>query len=273
MVNDVCALSSPKASALAFCTKAGMLPSDLASDMIVLIPEAQETPVGRTHIVVPDPRLAFAIACGAFFERRPVPTISPGAVIDATATIGADVSIGPGCVIGPDVQIGDGTEIRANVVIGPRVVLGQRCLVKSGAIIGEEGFGIAKTPAGHNFRIPQFGSVIIGDEVEIGSLTTVTSGTLNPVLIADRVKIDDHVHIGHNAIIGEDTIITACAEMGRVQIGKRVWIGPNTSIKEGLTICDDAFVGIGSVIIRSLDTPGVYAGVPTRLLRANKESS
>lgn len=266
-VDGVCSLSSPKPSALTFCTKAGGVPSDLGPDMIVLTTEAQETGTGLTQVVVADPRLAFAVACTVFFERRPAPTISASAIIDPTAVIGGEVSIGPGSVIGPDVQIGEGTEIRANVVIGPGVVMGKRCLVKSGAIIGEEGFGIAKTASGQNFRVPQFGSVVMGDDVEVGSLTTVTSGTLDPVLIADRVKIDDHVHIGHNAVIGEDSIITACAEMGRVRIGKRVWIGPNTSIKEGLTICDDSFVGIGSVIIRSLETPGVYAGVPARLLR------
>ena len=272
-VNGVCSLTAPKPGALTFCTKAELLPTNLDPSIIVLVPEASDAPREGTHITVQNPRLAFAMACSAFFERHPEPSISTSAVIDPTAVIGAGVAIGPGCVIGPDVQIGAGTEIRANVVIGPGVVMGQRCFVKSGAIIGEEGFGIAKTPEGRNFRVPQFGSVIMGDKVEVGSLTTVTSGTLDPVLIADRVKIDDHVHIGHNAVIGEDSIITACSEMGRVRMGKGVWIGPNTSIKEGVTICDDAFVGIGSVVIRNLETPGTYAGVPTRLLRARGDAA
>ena len=271
-VNTVCSMSDPKPSALAFCTKSDvLLRARLPPGMVVLTSEAVGEPGHTNQILVDDPRLAFAIACAAFFEARPSPEISPSASVDPTATVGVGVAIGPGSVIGPGVQIGDGTEIRANVVIGPDVVIGRRCLIKSGAIIGEEGFGIAKTTAGHNVRVPQFGSVVIGDDVEVGSLTTVTSGTIDPVQIADRVKIDDHVHIGHNAIIDEDTIITACAEMGRVRIGKRVWIGPNTSIKEGVVICDDAFVGIGSVIIRSLEVPGVYAGAPTRMLRAHGE--
>lgn len=272
-VNDVCSLTAPKPSSLTFCTKMELLPADLAASIIVLVPQSSGHPAQGTHIAVTNPRLAFAMACSAFFERRPASSISPSAVIDPTAVIGSDVSIGPGCVIGPDVRIGEGTEIRANVIIGPGVVMGQRCFVKSGAIIGEEGFGIAKTTEGRNFRVPQFGSVVMGDDVEVGSLTTVTSGTLDPVLIADRVKIDDHVHIGHNAVIGEDSIITACSEMGRVRIGKGVWIGPNTSIKEGVTICDDAFVGIGSVVIRNLESPGTYAGVPTRMLRAKGETA
>lgn len=268
LVHQVCALSNPKTSALSFSSREVPI-SQLPSNLVLLIGESDTAPAGLTSIRVKDPRLAFAYACAEFFEARPAPSVAPSAVIDPTARIGRDVTVGPGCIIGPEVEIGDRSELRGNVIVGPRVKIGRSCLIKSGAVIGEEGFGIAKDSNGRNVRIPQFGSVVIGDEVEIGSLTTVTSGTLDPVLIADRVKIDDHVHIGHNAVIGSDAIITACSEMGRVKIGRGVWIGPNTSIKEGIEICDDAFVGIGSVIIRNIEVPGVYAGVPARMLRAN----
>lgn len=186
-------------------------------------------------------------------------------VVDSSARIGRNVVLGKGVIIGAN------TVIYNNVVIGDEVHIGSGCLIKSGAIIGEEGFGFARDAEGKAVRFLHIGNVLIGNNVEVGSLTTVCRGTLGNTVIDDGVKIDDHVHIGHNAQIGSDALITACAEIGAgVIVGKRAWIAPHTSIKEDLTIGDDAFVGLGAVIIRDVDVNTVVVGNPARQLIKRK---
>jgi UDP-3-O-[3-hydroxymyristoyl] glucosamine N-acyltransferase len=155
-----------------------------------------------------------------------------------------------------------------HVKIGPNVRIGAGCKIKSGTVIGEPGFGIEKDEEGDNFRIPHIGGVRIGDSVEIGSLNTICSGTLEPTRVGDLVKTDDHVHIAHNVQIGRNCIITACAEMsGRVVLENDVWLGPNCSIKEGVRIGAGALIGIATLVVKDCEPTGVYAGAPARRLR------
>lgn len=269
-IDGVCSLDASRSGALAFVKGAAFLKGrdPTTEGVLLLVPRGEDLGLKGTVIEVDDPRLAFALVCERFFVERPQPGIDPGASIHPTAKVANSAVIGAGCVIGPDVEIGEGTELRCNVVIGPRVKIGAGCLVKSNTVIGEEGFGVVKTAEGHNMRIPHFGSVVIGDGVELGSLNTVASGTIDPTRIGDRVKTDDHVHIAHNCVIGEDTIITACAELsGSVTVGRDVWIGPNASIINGATLADGVFLGLGAVVTKSLPEKGVYAGAPARLLR------
>ncbi len=220
------------------------------------------------HIVVANPRAAFARVLQEYFVPRPVPGIASTASIAPDAVIGRDVVIGEFCVIGPGARIGDGTELRHHVVIGPRVQVGSRCLIKSNTVIGEEGFGIDRDEQGNNVRIPHLGSVIIGNEVELGALNTVCSGTIDPTVVGNFVKTDDHVHIAHNCRIGDNCIITACAELsGSVTLGRDVWLGPNCSIMNGVTIGERTFVGLGSVVLKNCEPNGVYAGVPAERKR------
>ena len=182
-----------------------------------------------------------------FFINEPKASISPHASIHPTANIGQNVTIADFATIGPYVIIGDGAEIRSGVTIGPHVKIGRNCLIKSNSVIGQEGFGIEKDGARNNLRLPHIGSAIIGDYVEIGALNTVCSGTLDPTLVGDYVKTDDHVHIAHNVEIGRNCIVTACAEIfGSVRIGEYTWLGPNCSIINNVDIGVGVFIGIGS---------------------------
>jgi UDP-3-O-[3-hydroxymyristoyl] glucosamine N-acyltransferase len=207
-----------------------------------------------------------------FFTPAVVPGVAATAVVHPSARVALSASIGEFTVIGPGVVIAENAELRHHVVVGARVRVGAGSLIKSHAVLGEEGFGIEKDENGDNVRIPHSGSVIIGDDVEVGNFTTVCSGTITPTVVGDRTKIDDHVHIAHNVTIGRNVIITACAEVsGSVRIEDDVWIGPNASVIQGLTLGARCLVGMGSVVVRSIPADEVHFGSPARKMRSKAE--
>jgi UDP-3-O-[3-hydroxymyristoyl] glucosamine N-acyltransferase LpxD len=186
---------------------------------------------------------------------------------DTEPDIHPSARIGRNVVTGRGVRIGAGTVIYHNVVIGDEVVIGARCVVKSGAVIGEEGFGFERDAQGRAVRLPHIGTVLIGDDVEVGSLTTICRGTLADTVLRNGCKIDDHVHIAHNVDVGEDAFVIACAEVsGGVKIGPRAWIAPNASVLNQLTIGADAVVGLGGVVVKSVHDGVVVVGNPARPL-------
>lgn len=167
--------------------------------------------------------------------------------------IGNNVIIENYVKIGNNVSIGDNTIIRAGVRIRDNVKIGENCFIKENCVIGSEGFGIEKDENGNNFRIPHVGGVIIENDVEIGSLTTVCSGTIEPTIVKEFTKIDDHVHIGHNAIIKRNVIIVAGTVVGgSAEIDEESWLGMNSSIKNGLKIGKNVITGMGSRILKNV---------------------
>lgn len=152
--------------------------------------------------------------------------------------------------------------------IGAETIIGDDCIIKSGAVIGQDGFGFERDESDLPFRIKHLGKVIIGNNVEVGSGTTVCKGTLNDTIINDYVKIDDHVHIAHNVIIKKGAMIIACAEIsGGVVINENAWIGPNASIIQKLVIGKKSIVGIGANVIKSVADFTVVAGNPAKKIR------
>ncbi len=205
------------------------------------------------------PRLDFARALvylesiSGFVWSEDEPAIHP------TATIGKNVVLGRG------VRIGAETVIFHNAVIGAEVKIGARCVVKSCAVIGEEGFGFERDALGTAQRLPHIGTVVIGDDVEVGSLTTVCRGTLADTVLRNGCKIDDHVHIAHNVDIGENAFVIACAEVsGGVKVGPRAWIAPNATVLNQVTIGADAIIGLGAVVIKSVSPNEVVVGNPAK---------
>ena len=193
--------------------------------------------------------------------------ISPRCAIGENVIIGENSSIGENCVIEDDVNIGKNSRIEPNVIIQKGSQIGQNCIVSPGAIIGSEGFGNAKDKDNKWHTIAHLGNVIIGDDVSIGSNTTIDRGSIGNTVIHRGVKIDNLVHIAHNVIIGEDTAIAATTGIaGTTVIGKRCMIGGKVGIVGHLTIADDVVVNATSTVNRNITKPGVYSGfVPIML--------
>ena len=224
---------------------------------------AADCVVDRTGptLVTLQPRLDFARALGLLESMSGFVWSEDEPVIHPSARIGRNVVLGRG------VRIGAETVIHHNVVIGDEVVIGARCVVKSCAVIGEDGFGFERDAQGKAVRLPHIGTIVIGDDVEVGSLTTVCRGTLVDTVLHDGCKIDDHVHIAHNVDVGEDAFVIACAEIsGGVKIGPRSWIAPNASVLNQLSIGADAVVGLGGVVVKSVPDRAVVAGNPAKPL-------
>jgi UDP-3-O-[3-hydroxymyristoyl] glucosamine N-acyltransferase LpxD len=208
-----------------------------------------------------EPRLDFARALMVLERWAGFVWSETECFIHPTARIGHNVVLGNG------VRIGAETVIYHNAVIGDEVIIGERCIVKSCAVIGEEGFGFERDSSGKAIRLPHIGTVLIGDDVEVGSLTTVCRGTLGDTVLRNGCKVDDHVHIAHNVDVGEDAFVIACAEVsGGVKIGPRAWIAPNATVLNQLTIGADTVVGLGAVVVKSVPEGAVVVGNPAKRL-------
>jgi len=225
----------------------------------------------NAFILVENPRLAFAKTLSEFFVEKKTPGIGKYSVVHPTAKIADSVIIGNGCSIGQNVEIGDSTEIRNNVVITDGVKIGRHCLIRSSSVIGEEGFGFEYDEDGAPIRIPHLGSVEIGDFVEIGNFTAIARGTLKNTIIYSHVKIDNLVHIAHNCIIGEKSLIIACAEVsGGTIVGKKCWLGVGCSTMQKIKLGDNCLIGIGTVVLEDVPSGAVMAGNPAKLIRMQR---
>ena len=193
----------------------------------------------------------------------PSASIGPHAVIGARVSIGARAVIGPGCVVMDDVTIGDDTRLTANVTLCKGVVIGSRCLMHPSVVIGADGFGLAPDQ-GEWLKVPQVGTVRIGNDVEIGASTTIDRGAIDDTVIGDGVKLDNQIQIGHNVRIGAHTAIAGCAGIsGSAVIGKRCMIGGMSGIAGHLSICDDVVITGKSFVANSIRRPGYYSsGIP-----------
>ena len=228
---------------------------------VILAPENEKLTV-LPRILAEAPYAYFAKVSQLFNSTvRQEPGIHPSAVVSKKASLGERVAIGPGCVVGDDVVIGDDSCLYPRVVIYPGCTLGKRVVLHSGVVIGADGFGIAPEE-GRWVKIPQIGSVRIGDDVEIGANTTVDRGALDDTVIEEGVKLDNQIQVGHNVRIGAHTAIAACTGIaGSADIGRHCTIGGAAMIHGHIRIADHVKVSAGTLISRSLLKPGTYTGI------------
>jgi UDP-3-O-[3-hydroxymyristoyl] glucosamine N-acyltransferase len=189
----------------------------------------------------------------------PSASIGPHAVVEAAASIGPRVVIGPGCLVMRGAHIGADTRLVAKVTVCHDVKIGERCLLHPGVVIGSDGFGNAPED-GAWIKVPQVGSVSLGNDVEIGSNTTVDRGAIDDTVIGDGVRLDNLIQVGHNVRIGAHTAVAACTGIaGSTTIGKRCMIAGMVGIAGQLSICDDVVVTGMSMVSASIRKPGMYS--------------
>ena len=186
-------------------------------------------------------------------------SIGPYTVIDAGVQIADGVQIGANCYLGEGVQVGAHSRLWANVTLYHGVKIGQHCTLHSSSVIGGDGFGWANEN-GRWVKIPQLGSVIIGDHVDIGVGTTIDRGALDDTIIGDNCIIDNQVQIGHNVHIGEGTGIAGQVGIaGSTKIGKRCLIGGQAGLAGHIVIDDDVQLHGQAMVTKSIEQAGVYA--------------
>jgi len=188
------------------------------------------------------------------------------AVIGADAVIEDDVDIGPYVIIGPGVHIGAGTKIgsHSNICFA---IIGQDCAIKSGAVIGGAGFGVATDEIGI-VDIPHIGRVLIGDRVRVGSKTCIDRGQLQDTVLGDDVKIDNLVQVAHNVTIGDGTLIAGHVGIsGSCVIGKSVQMGGNVGLVDHVTIGDGASIAARAGVMHDIPAGEVWSGIPAMPIR------
>lgn len=230
-------------------------------------------------LITENPYLLYARVAGLFEPRPAIQAgISPAAHVAESATTHSTASVAAGAFVGPDVElaenvvvgpncvveqgarVGAGTRLSTNVTLCRDVSVGARCLLHPGVVIGGDGFGLARDSDGW-LKVPQLGSVRIGDDVEIGANTTIDRGALEDTVIEDGVKLDNQIQIAHNVHIGAHTAIAGCtAVAGSTRIGANCMIAGAVGIAGHLTICDGVTVLAMTLVSGSIDKPGVYAG-------------
>jgi UDP-3-O-[3-hydroxymyristoyl] glucosamine N-acyltransferase len=245
---------------------------------------AEAVEVGRDIAVLrsSDPYLAYTRALRLFHpEPAFEPFIHPSAVIEDSADIGESVWIGAHAVIGSGVRIGANVRIYPNVTIydGVRIgagsvihsgvsiregsQLGERVVVHNNVVIGSDGFGYAKDEEKRWLKIPQTGSVVIEDDVEIGAGTTIDCASVGETRIRRGAKIDNLVQIGHSCTIGEDALV--CAQVGLAgssHIGRRVILAGQVGVAGHLTVGDDAVLTAKSATSHNVEPGKMISGIP-----------
>lgn len=244
--------------------------------VITTAPLAKKAP--DLVLISVDPRADFArLLRHVYPAKKPTPGIHPTATIDPTAQLDADVAIGPFSVIGAHtvleagvslgahcilqegVQLGEQTRLDDRVTLYANTQVGQRCHLAAGCVIGAAGFGYVHTQTGWAV-FPQIAGVIIGDDVDIGANTTIDRGALESTTIANGVKIDNQVQLGHGVKIGAQTIISGCVGIGgSTEIGAGCMIGGASCIRDNIKLCDGVFLSGTSNVAKSINKPGLYA--------------
>jgi len=191
--------------------------------------------------------------------------IGANTVIEDGAILESNVVVGAGCFIGKNAKIGMNTRLWSNVSVYHNVIIGQDCLVQANTVIGSDGFGYANE-AGKWLKIPQLGTVLIGDHVEIGASTTIDRGALENTIIGDGVILDNQVQIAHNVVIGDNTAIAGCTVVaGSTTIGKNCTIAGMVAITGHVSIADGTYFTGMTMVTKAIDKPGVYSsGMPAQ---------
>lgn len=268
---SLCFLSNPKYEEFLYTTKAS----------VVLINSSLQTsgPVTATLIRVKDAYAAFATLLERYNEMMsggdklgieqpsyiaPTAKIGNNVYIGAFCYIGDHVTIGdnvkifPGAYIGNSTTIGDNTKIFAGVKIYDRCSLGKRVIIHAGTVIGGDGFGFVPQKNSAYIKIPQIGNVVVEDDVEIGSNTTIDRATMGSTIIRKGVKLDNLIQIAHNVEIGENTVIAAQTGIsGSTRIGKNCLIGGQVGIVGHIHIADGAQINAKSGLSKSIETPNM----------------
>ncbi len=241
---------------------------------------ADEAPPGMTIFIAEDPYRCYALAAQKFYPTpKPTAAISENATIDPAAKIGSGVAIATGAVIGANVVIGNGVSIGANTVIGDGVeigentiigalttithtLVGKRVIIHRGVHIGQDGFGFALGREGH-VKVPQLGRVVIEDDVEIGSGTTIDRGTGPDTIIGEGTKIDNLVQIGHNVQIGRRAVIVAqCGISGSTRIGDGAVLGGQVGLACHIKIGAGAKIAYNTGVMGDIPSGASYGGSP-----------
>ena len=279
--DGLCSLTNSNTNMLSFCHKdslTNLISKSVAKGFIIKESYIKYLKADSKYIVVQDPYLTYALLTNLFYSIHKVGNniannviisnksvisehvdIRSNVVIDENCKIGKNVTIHSNVSIGPNTSIGDDTEIYSNSSIS-NAIIGNNCLIQSGCVIGDRGFGFILSD---KIEIIHIGNVIIGNNVQIGSNTTIDRAALDSTIISDYVRIDNLVQIAHGVIIGKNSVIAGQAGVaGSTTIGSNCTIGGQAGILGHLLIGNNVIIAGKSGVTKNLKDNSIVAGFP-----------
>ncbi|MEQ1876269.1 MAG: UDP-3-O-(3-hydroxymyristoyl)glucosamine N-acyltransferase [Bdellovibrionia bacterium] len=291
-ISQVSPLERIRPGSLVFATHPDQLEQALKSEALIVVTKTGmvtlERTNGKTVLLTKRVNLAHAKIVHFIHGRQPTKTtgIHPTAIIALSAKIGKGTGIGPYCIIGENVVIGEGGSIGPHCIIaenarigdrsvfwgqlyvGARCEIGNDCVIHPQVSIGPEGFGFAADDANNQHKIPQIGTVIIEDRVDIGSMSTIDRATFGETRIGAGSKLDTHVHIAHNCSIGKNCLLTAGLNMaGSSHMGDNCMTGGNVTITDHIRIGNNIHFGGLSGVAKTVEKSGAYGGYPLQPMK------
>lgn len=289
-ITGISSVEAAKEGDIIFVRNDSIVPQALTSRAAAVVIHREIPQLKKPHIVLENPLLSFIKLLEIVAQKqymRP-PGIHPTAIISKEALVGEGVSAGahvivedgvtignhvviyPNSFIGRGSRIGDNSVIYTNVSIRENTIIGKRVIIHCNSVIGDDGFGYLQVEKKH-VKIPQIGIVEIRDDVEIGAMVTICRAALDKTIIGNGVKIDNHSHIAHNVVIGDNTMLIAYAKIaGSAKIGKDVLIAEDVGITDHASIGDGCKIGGGSNVYKSLEAGSVVWGSPAKPITEEK---
>ena len=220
---------------------------------ITLMPDAFPKGIHATAIVPSSAKVGPGVSLGAHV------------VLGENAVVGANTKISHGCVLGDGSSVGEDSLIYPNVSIYHGCRVGNRVILHSGVVVGSDGFGFAPKSDGTYEKIPQLGIAVVEDDVEVGANCTIDRATMGQTLLKRGVKLDNLVHIAHNVVVGENTVIAAQTGIsGSTKVGKNVIIAGQVGIVGHIEIADRSVLMAQSGIPKSTEPGKSYLGTPAK---------
>lgn len=289
-ITGIASVEAAKEGDITFVRNDSLVPQALTSRAAAVVVHREILQLKKPQIILENPTLSFTKLLAVVAQERYMRPagIHPAAIISKEAIVGEGVSAGahvvvedevtignyvaiyPNTFIGRGSRIGDNSVIYANVSIRENTIIGKRVIIHCNSVIGDDGFGYLQVEKKH-VKIPQVGIVEIGDDVEIGSLVTICRAALDKTIVGNGVKIDNHSHIAHNVVIGDNTMLIAYAKIaGSTKIGKNVLIAEDVGVTDHASIGDGCKIGGGSNVYKSLEAGSIVWGSPAKPITEEK---
>ncbi len=285
MISGVASVETAHRQEITFAISEKFLAEALscAAACVIVPPNFAETEGEKNLLLVDNPRFAFSKIATLFAPpMRLAPGIHPSAVIASGASLGREVAVGanavvdegaalgdgavlfPGVYVGKNARVGAGTILHANVTVEHDVEIGAHCLVHAGTVVGSDGFGFVEN-GGKHYKIPQIGTVVVEDNVEIGSNCAIDRAATQATIIRSGTKIDNLVQIAHNVVIGHDCLIIAQVGIsGSVTVGDNVTLAGQVGVAGHLEIGPRTVVAAKSGVTKSIPGGIHVSGFPAK---------
>lgn len=269
-------LNFPKDEAVMFVTEGFLKKTDVLlhnNSCLIFWPEQVDCPeqILRRHAVVKckDPHVEY---CRFYYEnnitylpKKEKYVMENGAFIAESAELGDNVVIFPGAYVSGEVKTGSNVFIGSGVKLMGEVSIGNNVIIRENSVIGADGLSTDRDGNGHALTMPQFGGVVLEDDVQIGANTTIGRGAIDNTVIGRGCKIDNNCFISHNVQMGADTFVVGETIMfGSSSTGERVYISGNATVRNGIHIGTGAMVGMGAVVVRNIADGQVVKGNPAK---------